>query len=51
MNGGHLFAFSIVRLHRGPAIVRARDCVPEEGKVYDLTKKLGHLRHDTSGRR
>lgn len=24
MNGGHLFAFSIVRLHRGPAIVRAR---------------------------
>ena len=24
MNGGHLFAFSIVRLHRGPAIVCTR---------------------------
>lgn len=38
MNGGHLFAFSIVRLHRGPAIVRARGPC-EEGKVYDPTKK------------
>lgn len=38
MNGGHLFAFSIVRLHCGPAIVRARGPC-EEGKVYDPTKK------------
>lgn len=51
MNGGHLFAFSIVRLHRGPGIVRARGPgLYEEGKVYDPTKNLGHLRHDT-GRR
>lgn len=49
VNGGHLLAFNVPWLHRGPAIVRRRteDCTRPESMIR---QRLGHaVRHDTTG--